>query len=134
MLITKSSRLDRVHFRQPWYQGHGSGRVCFVAGHTSSFSGPSRQALTLLGGVRYIAWILRWPFLQECRRVPRHFWECWTRLAYDPAVGPTLKKALCHTHHFGGTEDKYRWLLSRKLFKLDEPDMQDIAGEAEMNS
>ena len=24
--------------------------------------------------------------------------------------------------------------LSRKLFKLDEPDMQDIAGEAEMNS
>ena len=24
--------------------------------------------------------------------------------------------------------------LSRKLFKLDEPDMQDIVGEAEMNS
>ena len=24
--------------------------------------------------------------------------------------------------------------LSRKLFKLDEPDMQDIAEEAEMNS
>ena len=24
--------------------------------------------------------------------------------------------------------------LSRKLFKLDEPDMQDTAGEAEMNS
>ena len=24
--------------------------------------------------------------------------------------------------------------LSRKLFKLGEPDMQDIAGEAEMNS
>ena len=26
------------------------------------------------------------------------------------------------------------WPLSRKLFKLDEPDMQDTAGEAEMNS
>ena len=25
-------------------------------------------------------------------------------------------------------------LLSRKLFKLDEPDMQDTAGEAETNS
>ena len=25
-------------------------------------------------------------------------------------------------------------LLSRKRFKLDEPDMQDTAGEAEMNS
>ena len=24
--------------------------------------------------------------------------------------------------------------ISRKLFKLGEPDMQDIAGEAEMNS
>ena len=24
--------------------------------------------------------------------------------------------------------------LSRKLFKLDKPDMQDISGEAEMNS
>ena len=24
--------------------------------------------------------------------------------------------------------------LSRKIFKLDEPDMQDTAGEAEMNS
>ena len=26
------------------------------------------------------------------------------------------------------------WLLSRKLFKLDEPDMQDTAGEAGTNS
>ena len=25
-------------------------------------------------------------------------------------------------------------IVSRKLFKLGEPDMQDIAGEAEMNS
>ena len=32
----------------------------------------------------------------ECRRGPRHFWNCLSRLGYGPATGPTLKTALCH--------------------------------------
>ena len=45
------------------------------------------HALTLLGGVRFIAWYLRCPFLGECRRVSRHFWDCRTRLGYGPTTG-----------------------------------------------
>ena len=32
----------------------------------------------------------------ECRRGPRHFWNCLRALGYGPATGPTLKTALCH--------------------------------------
>ena len=32
----------------------------------------------------------------ECRRGPRHFWNCLSRLGFGPATGPTLKTALCH--------------------------------------
>ena len=35
--------------------------------------GASPQVLTLLGGVRFIAWCLRRPSLGECRWGPRHF-------------------------------------------------------------
>ena len=81
----------------------GSGRMC--PGSSSSRSrfaltgilepqGAVPQALTLLGGARFIAWRLRPPFLGECRRGPRHFWECRAYLGYCPAPGPT-KKWLC---------------------------------------
>ena len=70
--------------------------------------GPSPQVLTLMGGVRFIAWRLRYPFLGECRRGLRHFGECWMHLGSGPVPGPTLKKALCHTCPFGGAVHKYR--------------------------
>ena len=96
------------HFSRPWYDRHGNDRVCLVTGHTSSLRGVVPQALTLLGGVRFIAWCLRRPFLGECQRGPRHFWECRVRLVYGPAR-TNLKKALCHTCSFGGAVNKYRW-------------------------
>ena len=69
----------------------------------SSLRGPSS-----LGGTRFIAWRLRRPFVWECRRGSRHFWECQACLGYSPAPEPTKKKSeLCHTHPVGGTEDKY---------------------------
>ena len=64
------------------------------------------QALTLLGGVRFIVWHLRRSFLEECRWGPRHFWSHRACLGYGPMLGSTLKKALCHTRSFGGTRDK----------------------------
>ena len=39
-----------------------------------------------------------------------------------------------HTHVRQDTNCTATCPLSRNLFKLGEPDMQDIAGEAEMNS
>ena len=54
--------------------------------------GTVTQALTLFGEVRSINWCLRRSILGECRRSPRHFGECWARLGYGPAPGPTLKK------------------------------------------
>ena len=36
---------------------------------------PSPQALTLLGGARFISWCLGCSFLKECWRGPRHFWS-----------------------------------------------------------
>ena len=115
--FNKLDLVDGSHFARPWYQQHRSGQVCLVTGHTSSLIGPSPQALTLLGEVRFITWRLRLPYLGKCRWVPRHFWECCARLRYGPAPGPTLKKALCHTRPFGGVVNKYRWL--NKLDSVD---------------
>ena len=100
--------VDGVHFGRQWYQRHWSGRVCLVTGHTSSLGEPSPQALTLLGGVRFIAWRLKRPFLGEYRRISRHL-GCRARLGYTPAPETTFKKALCHTCQFGGAVNKYRW-------------------------
>ena len=47
------------------------------------------QALTLLGGARFITWRLSYPFLEECRWGPMHFWECRACVGYDAAYGPT---------------------------------------------
>ena len=78
---------------------HGSGQVClgssgrqlrpfdmdsrklaFMSGMqrpaSSSLRRLSLQVLTLLGGAKFIAWRLRWPFLGECRQDSRHFWSC----------------------------------------------------------
>ena len=52
------------------------------------------------------------------RRGLRHFGECWARLGYGPAPGPTIKKALCNTCLFGGAVNKYRCLLVVVCFSL----------------
>ena len=44
-----------------------------------------------------------------------------------------LEQVLAATHP-QDTNCTATYLLSRKLFKLDEPDMQDTVGEAETNS
>ena len=89
--------------------------VCRGSPQLASWSlrGPSPQALTLLGGARFIVWRLRRPSFGECRRGLRHFWECWACLGYVLVLGPTLKKALCHTRPVGWTEEKYRRVESR---------------------
>ena len=56
---------------------------------SSYLRGQSPQVLTLFGGVRFIAWCLRRPFLRECRQGLRHFWSHWTRLGHSPAPRPT---------------------------------------------
>ena len=52
---------------------------------------PRSQALTLLGGARFIAWCLRCPFLGECWLGLRYFGECRACLGYGSAPGSTLK-------------------------------------------
>ena len=54
----------------------------------SSLWGPSPLVLTLMGGVRFITRRLRRRSF-ECRRGPRHFWDCRTRVGFGPAPGPT---------------------------------------------
>ena len=108
-------------------------RACYISGHTSSLSGLSPKVLILLGGVKFITWHLRHPFLEECQWSQRHFWECRAHLGYSPAPRPTLKKALCYTRRVGETEDKYCypetcvsclmhlqiWLQYHEVFFLD---------------
>ena len=53
--------------------------------------GRPHQALNLLGEVRFISWPQKHPFLGECRRGHKHFWECRANLSYGFALGPTLK-------------------------------------------
>ena len=80
------------HFGRLCCALHGSGRVCLITGDTSGLKGPSLQVLTLFGGIGFITWHLRRPSLGKCRRGPRHFWKCWTRVRYGPVPGPTLKR------------------------------------------
>ena len=89
--LMQQKSVDETHFGRPWCQRHGSGRMCLVSGHTSSLRGPFPQALTLLGGVRFIPWRLKRLFLGNYLQGPRRFEECQARLGYDPAPGPTLK-------------------------------------------
>ena len=55
---------------------------------SSHLRGPYPQALTLLGGARFITWRLSRLFLGECRRVSGYFWShrrVWdTALCLDP--------------------------------------------------
>ena len=69
---------------------------------SSSLRGLFLRALILLGEARFIGWRLRRSFLGECRRNPRHFYECQACLGYSHALRPTLEKALCHPRPFGG--------------------------------
>ena len=59
------------------------------------------QALTLPGGVRFIALCQRCPFLRECRRGSRHFWNHRAYLGNGPEPGfHNKKKAFCHTRAY----------------------------------
>ena len=92
--------VNRTNFGWPCYQRHESGWLSHLWTYLE-LQGAAPQVLTLLGGVRFIAWHLRRPFSGECRRGPRHFWECRARLGYGPAPGPILKKASCNTRPLG---------------------------------
>ena len=63
--------VDGSQFGRPWCQRYEVGRVYHISGHTSSLKGPSPQALTLLGGVRFIARHLSHLSLGECRPCTR---------------------------------------------------------------
>ena len=91
-------RRDGTHFGRSRLSVRGSGRVCpgsrgswrrFTLTGTLEAQGAVLQALTLFKGVRFIAWH---PFWRECRRDPRHFWECRACLYYSPAPGPTWRR------------------------------------------
>ena len=71
--FNQQNPVDGTHFSRPWWQRHGSGRVCLVTGHTSSLRGTSPLALTFFGWVRFIARRRRCSFLGECRRGPCYF-------------------------------------------------------------
>ena len=73
--------------------------------------GPSPRLLPASGG-----WVNRpAPEASLIRGMPTGplvFWKCRTRVGYGPALGPTIKKALCHTCSLGGVVIKYRRSLS----------------------
>ena len=107
--------VDVAHFGQPWNQQHRSGRVYYVSGygslprlpgagtgeakHSSRHAAKTdiarpqgavlRQALTLLGEVRFMAWHLKRHILGEYWQGLRHFGECRACLGYGPAPVPT---------------------------------------------
>ena len=105
-----------THFDRACWSVYRSGRVCPGSGGSqlrpfdmdsckpafmsctprpasSSLRRPSLQALTLLGGARFIAWR---PFLGKCQWSPRHFWSHQACLGYSSALDPP-KKSPCAT-------------------------------------
>ena len=107
-------RLGSSHCQghQTWIPGSRDSCHTCLDRLSSSLSGSSPQALTHFRESRFITWHLKCSFLGECWRDPKYFWSCQACLGYGPVPGPTLKKALCHTHLVGGTYDKYQ--LSQK--------------------
>ena len=115
--------LDRL-----WLRAAQSVRVCSTTGYiTSGLRGPSPQALTLFGGVGFIARRLRPPWKGECRRGPRHFWKLPLVLGFGPATGPTLKTALCHIRTLVG-----RRINTARLarFFLDDAALCPVVGHS----
>ena len=77
-------------------------RVCSTTGYiTSGLRGSSLQALTLFGGVGFIARRLRRPEKGNADGV-RGILELPAAFGFGPAIGPTLKMALCHIHTLVG--------------------------------
>ena len=61
-VMTSTAESKRVLFSVGlWLRAAQFVRLCSTIGHTSGLKGPSPQALTLLRGVRFIAWCLRCP-------------------------------------------------------------------------
>ena len=135
---TSSQRWAGAHFGRPCWSVHGSGRVClgsagsrarpsdmdpgkpaFMSGVprpvSSSFWGPCSRTLTLFEGATFIAWHLRHPFLEECRRGKRHFWS---HQSLQPYHQTHLKRALCHTRPVSWTYDKYRLPPSSRTWQF----------------
>ena len=77
---------------------------------SSSLRGPFPQVLTLLGGVRFIAWRLRRPSSGKCRLGPRYFWSRWARVGSCPAPGPTLKTPCATLARLVGRSTNTAWL------------------------
>ena len=93
------------HFDRLCCLRHGSGRVFLGTGDPSSLMGPFLHALTLIEGVRLIAWRLKHPSLGECRR---NFLELPGGCGLRPCARTHLKKALCRIPPVGGPGYKYR--------------------------
>ena len=99
-----------------WQPGNPSSRISRVRlTHYSSFREPFHQALTLLGGVRIIAWCMRRLFLKECQWRPKHFCDRQAYLGYGSTPGPSKISPLCHTCSFGGAYDKYLKMCTVQL-------------------
>ena len=73
---------------------------------SSSLRGQSPQALTLLGGARFITWRLGCPFLGGMPKGPEAFLEPLGVSGLWPCDRTYLKRALCHTRPVGETCDK----------------------------
>ena len=106
--------VDGTHFSRPLWKRHRSGRVCHLPGHTSSFRGPSPQALTLLRGVRFIAWRQRCPFFREMPTGLESFLVMPGASGQRPCVWTQLKKGL--VPHSSSWWNGRQILLQRETF------------------
>ncbi len=79
----------------------GSGQVCLVTGYTSGLRGPSPQALTLFGGVGFIARRLRRPEKGNADGV-RGIFGTASRVGLRPCDRTHLKNDLVPHSYAGG--------------------------------
>ena len=90
--------LDRL-----WLRAARFGRVCSTTGYiTSGLRGPSPQALTLFGGVGFIARRLRRPEKGNADGVRGIFWTAY-RVGLRPCDRTHLKHGLVPYSYVGGT-------------------------------
>ena len=104
--------VEQIYQQNPVDRTHFSGTD--LVGCVSSLNIPRAsggcplQVLTLFGGVKYIAWRLRYPPFRGMPMGPQAFLRIPGASGLWPCARTHFIKALCHTHSVGGTADKNR--------------------------
>ena len=82
--------------------------VSWLTSASLNLKGFFPQSLTLIGGVSFITWCIRHPFLGEHWQGSRHFCNCWVCVGYGPMLCTHNDKGFAPSSSVHGVHDYYQ--------------------------